>query len=121
MKTVKKIEIVESMKSLSFPEVKDTTSVKKIKSAEAAVYGILVEMLTEQEASGSSFVISQDPSKQAYITSIGCLVNKDSGLEVGQRVLLQGQYVPMPIKSASGRVLGCIDMSNIKAILHEEN
>jgi len=95
---------------------------KKAVNAKAVGHSILVEMLTEQEATGSCLIVSQEPSKQAIVRDIGPLLHadKDTGLKVGNRVLLQGSYVPLPFKSNDNRTLGIVDLHNIKAILLEE-
>lgn len=96
---------------------------KKISSAQAVGTSILVELLTEQEASGSALIMSQEPSKQAYVRDIGTLVanaEKDCGLRVGMRVVLNGTYYPLPIKSKEGRTLGVVDLHNIRAVLIED-
>lgn len=96
---------------------------KKVISAKAVGHSILVEMLTEAEASGSALVFSDNPSKQAFVRDIGPNIlhaEKPCGLSVGDRVLLQGSYVPLPTKGENGRSLGVVDLHNIKAILVEE-
>jgi len=95
---------------------------KKIVSAKAVGVSILVEMLSEQEASGSALIMSEAPSKQAIIRDIGPQIlsqEKPPGVAVGDRVLLQGSYVPLPTKGEKGRSLGIVDLHNIKAILIE--
>ncbi len=96
---------------------------KKITGAKAVGHSILVEMLTEHEAAGSHLILSEAPSKQAWVRDIGPLTanaEKPCGLSVGDRVLLQGQYVPLPNKSDTGRTLGIVNLHDIKAVLLDE-
>lgn len=53
---------------------------------------ILVERINASELVTHAFTIStkDEPSNQGYILAIGPLVNKDLGLKVGDRVLMQG-------------------------------
>lgn len=95
---------------------------KQIVGCKAAGHTVLVEMLTEQEASGTTLIVSTEPSKQAYVLDLGPLLlsqEKQCGLKVGDRVLLQGSYVPLPLKGEGNRVLGVVDLHNIKAVLLE--
>lgn len=71
---------------------------KKIKKILPAGNQVLVQRITEDELIGSSFVIStqKQSSNQGYIVAIGPTVSKDCGLNVGDRVLLQGSFVPVP-------------------------
>lgn len=91
----------------------------KVSEVKAVGHSIVVEIMTEQEASGSLLVLKGDLSKQAYVKDIGSLV-QDCGLKVGDRVFLQGTYVPLPFKSEKMRVLATVDLHNIKAVLKEE-
>jgi hypothetical protein len=101
---------------------------KKVINAKAAGHGILVEMINEGELLGSSLLLGvgkgNEPSKQAFIRDVGPLImsqEKPCGLNVGDRVLLQGSYTPLPIKTDNDRTLGIVDLHNIKAVLTEEN
>lgn len=93
---------------------------KKVVKARASGYGILVEMLSQQEAMNTVLSLTKEESTQAYVKDVGPLVDPKCGLKEGMRVLLQGQFVPVP--SCGGeRKLGVVDLHNIKAILEEED
>ncbi len=95
-------------------------TMKKIVSAKAAGYGILVEMLSQQEAMNTTLSLTKEESTQGYVKDVGPLVDKKCGLKKGDRVLLQGNYVPVPHTSKAGRKLGVVDLHNIKAVLGED-
>jgi len=80
---------------------------------------VLVERLSEGELSGSSLIIEvQDkPSNQAYVLAMGPQVNKEYGLKIGDRVLLQGSFVPVPVYGDSKRERNLVFPDMIKAIL----
>ena len=97
----------------------------RVVDAKATGTFILVEMLTAQEASGSSLIINDNAkvAPQAYIVSIGPALEADKwGIKVGDRVLLQGNYVPLPkITNRPGsRELGIVQSHDIKCVLQEE-
>ena len=92
---------------------------KKIKSIKAVGYQVLVEMLTQQEASGSALTLPTADSTQAYVRMIGPLVDEKAGLKKGDRVVLQGNYVPVPTPDGSNRKWGVVEMHNVKAVLEE--
>ncbi len=85
---------------------------------------IVVEMLGEGEALNSVLIhntrVSKD-SPQGYIVDIGPALKGDEwGIKVGDRVLLQGTYVPVPsLKGANGRDMGVVEVFNIKGVLDE--
>lgn len=83
---------------------------------------VLVERLNEDELISSSVILSNKttPSNQAYVLAIGPLVVKDYGLKVGDRVLMQGSFVPVPDFAKTGREQNLVYPDMIKAILHEE-
>lgn len=94
---------------------------KKITSVKTGGYAILVEMLTQQEALCTDLALNvNNESQQAYIKHIGPLVDEKAGYKVGQRVVLQGSYVPVPNPSKSDKKWGVVDMHNIRAILEEK-
>jgi len=86
---------------------------------------ILVEKLKADETLGTSLIINEDtevPSPQGYVIAVGPAINEKEnhwGIKVGDRVLLQGSYVPVP-KFKDGRELGLVEIHTIKAILEEE-
>lgn len=83
---------------------------------------ILVERLNESELINSSLLISTEskPSNQGYILAIGPTVSKDLNLKVGDRVFLQGSYVPVPNFDNSNREKNLLYPDMIKAVLNEE-
>lgn len=85
---------------------------------------ILVEMLTAQESMGTVLSLgnnTKSPSPQGYILEIGpALKPEEWGLKVGDRVLLQGSYVPVPWhRTFSERELGIVMAHDIKCVLEE--
>lgn len=85
---------------------------------------ILVEMLTPEESMGTRLELSNAKSvpNQAYVLDVGPAVKvEDYGIRVGNRVLLQGTFVPVPrIPGTSGRELAIVDPSTVKCIFVEE-
>jgi len=91
---------------------------------EAQPFGsmVLVEHLTAKEILGTTLEVNKNTqvgSPQAYIAKLGPKVSEESGLKVGQRVLLQGTYVPVPHYGDTKRERGLVEIHNIKAILVE--
>jgi co-chaperonin GroES (HSP10) len=101
---------------------KEENKVKVVVGVEPFGNQVLVERLNEDELLGSSVIISNKttPSNQGYVLAIGPLVVKDYGLKVGQRVLLQGSFVPVPNFTKSEREQNLVYPDMIKAVLHEE-
>jgi co-chaperonin GroES (HSP10) len=86
---------------------------------------VLVEMLTAQESLGTVFIVGENAKAppQGYVVDIGPALEADKwGIKVGDRVLLQGSYVPVPIPKAnrSNRELGIVQAHDIKCVLQEE-
>ena len=93
-----------------------------IAGAKATGSMVLVEMLTAQEAMGTIITIGDNTKAppQGYIVDIGPALEADKwGIKVGDRVLLQGSYVPVPHRK-SGRELGVVQAHDIKCVLQEE-
>lgn len=83
---------------------------------------VLVEHLNADEALGTRLAIREDAdvgSPQAYIVKFGPKVPVDSGLNIGDRVMLQGTYVPVINYDNHNRKRGLVEIHNIKAILKE--
>lgn len=93
----------------------------KIVDVDPTYTQLLVEHLTEQETVSDKIILKSgnDKSKQAYIVKIGPEVPKEKGFKVGDRLLLQGSYVPVPKFDNRERELGIIELINVKAILRE--
>lgn len=84
---------------------------------------ILVEHLTAADVNQSQLIVNDNAdygAPQAYILALGPSVTDGAGLKVGDRVLLQGNYVPVPNFDRSRRERGLVEMHNIKAVLEEE-
>jgi co-chaperonin GroES (HSP10) len=84
---------------------------------------ILVEHLTAADVNQSQLIVNENSdygAPQAYVLDLGPSVPKGAGIKVGDRVLLQGNYVPVPNFDRNHRERGLVEMHNIKAILHEE-
>ena len=97
-----------------------------ITDVKPAGFNVLVEMLTPQELMNTKFELSEGSttgqSPQGYVLAIGPGVKADDyGIKVGNRVLLQGQYVPVPDYGNSLRKRGLVQPHDIKAILIESN
>lgn len=85
---------------------------------------ILIEKLNAQEATGTVLTINDDSSygaPQAYILAVGPAIKlEDAGFGVGDRVILSGNYVPVPNYDSHKRERGLVELHNIKAVLVEE-
>lgn len=95
---------------------------------------ILVEILLEEEVSPQSSIILPDSAKnkgnanvggapQGYVLDIGPGLSPAFGVKVGDRVLLQGAFVPLPKLSDNrngSRERALVEPHTIKAILEEE-
>lgn len=84
---------------------------------------VLVEKLTPQESLNTNLLIATDDkasAPQAIVLAIGPLVNPNYGIKVGQRVLIQGSYVPAPNFNNNGREKHVLLPDMIKAILVDE-
>lgn len=88
--------------------------------------GILVEHLTAKEAMGTSLTLTSKSTpqyNQAYILQVGPMVKLEEwGFKTGDRVLLQGNYVPVPRpkNEENPRELGIVDPSAVKCVLREQ-
>ena len=87
---------------------------------------ILVELLTPQEILGTSLHLNEGAktvsgAPQAYVLEVGPAVDPNYGVKTGDRVVLQGTFVPLPEAASLGghRPKACIDPHTIKAILVE--
>ncbi len=87
---------------------------------------IVVEMLGEGESMNTVLIGNNRVSKdapQGYVLEIGpALKAEEWGVKVGDRVLLQGTYVPVPgLKGFNGRFLGIVEAHSIKGVLQESH
>lgn len=95
----------------------------KIVGARASGTQVLVEMLTDQESIGTKLTVGKSTGvpPQAFILDIGpANAQTNWGFEVGDRVLLQGNYVPVPSFGDNERDLGMVEPTAIKCILMED-
>ena len=100
----------------------DEAPVPKICGIKPTGSQVLIELLTSQEVLGTSMVVGDAAdvgSPQAYILDFGPGLKEDVGLKVGDRVLLQGSYVPVPKFDDSARRRGLVELHGIKAVLYE--
>jgi hypothetical protein len=105
---------------------------KEVETAAPAIVGvkplgtqILFEELTQKEILGTKLVLggttSNKDAPQAYVLSVGPKVDPDWGIRAGQRVVISGNYTPIPECAGShGRKMGVCEPFNIKAILLED-
>lgn len=98
---------------------------EKIKGVTPFGSSILVEMLSAGEQLGTNLAIVGKDGKpvathgapQGIVVAFGSkLDTKDLGLNLGDRVLLQGNYVPVPKFDDNHRDRGIVELHNIKAI-----
>lgn len=99
---------------------------RKIKNCEPVGYGILVELLSAQEALGTNLIVDESTTKtgapQGYIRKIGPFVKeaKDYNFQVGDRVIMSGNYTPIPeMECEKGRMFGLVEPHAIKGVLVE--
>tara|TARA_Y100000034_G_scaffold6762_1_gene7446 strand:- start:8740 stop:9105 length:366 start_codon:yes stop_codon:yes gene_type:complete len=111
------------------PDGTVVSRVPAIKSIRPAGSSLLVEMLNADEILNTDFYIGDNVDTgppQAYIVDLGPSLKDqiDKGeavfLSVGDRVLLQGTYVPVPNWDDSHRERGLVEFHNIKAIIEEK-
>jgi co-chaperonin GroES (HSP10) len=100
-------------------------SAPKVASVSPVGSQILIEMLSSQEILGTTLTIKENSvvgAPQGYIRAVGPNVDlKSWTFKVGDRVLLQGSYVPVPkLSEDQKRLMGLVEPHGIKAILAEE-
>jgi co-chaperonin GroES (HSP10) len=100
-----------------------TPTVPKISGIKPTGSQILVELLTPQEVLGTGMIVGDQAevgSPQAYILDFGpSLKAEEAGLQIGNRVLLQGSYVPVPKFDDNARRRGLVELHGVKAVLEE--
>lgn len=94
---------------------------KKVTDVKAVGTTILLEMLSPEEAAGSHLATS-GKSQQGRIIDVGPSIETDKwGFQKGQRVLLQGTFVPVPrFPGGDERELVVVDPHMIKCAFVEE-
>jgi hypothetical protein len=86
--------------------------------------GVLVEMLKPDEALGTKLYVGKDTQTppQGFIIDIGpALKGEEWGIKIGDRVVLQGSFVPLPKFGDGSRDLGMVEAHAIKCVLLEED
>ncbi len=99
--------------------------VPAIKNVRPVGTQILVELLTPNEIMGTNLALAGgggvSGAPQAYVLDIGPKVDPGWGIVIGDRVVLSGQFTPLPEAAAkNGRALGVVEPQMIKAILLEK-
>ncbi len=121
---MKKSTTTELFKGLKTPDFGQMSCVPEIKGHVPVGNNILIELLTQQEISGSSLFVPEGSSKgptahQAYILAVSPMIEETWGLKVGQRISLNGGFVPLP-GGQGKRDIGTIQFTSVVAILLEE-
>lgn len=98
-------------------------NIRKVSDYKAPASKVLLEMLSPQEAAGSALV-TVGKSTQGRIIDIGPALRAEIdkyGFAVGDRVLLQGSFVPVPsFPGGDTRELVIVDPHMIQCVLVEE-
>jgi len=98
-------------------------TVPKISGVRPLGTKVLMETLTAQEALGTKISIQGDAevvgAPQAYILAVGDQVNER--VKVGDRVIVTGNYTPVPNYDHSDRNRGLIDLVHVHAVLEEDS
>jgi co-chaperonin GroES (HSP10) len=101
-----------------------TVAAPKIKKIVPVGNQVLVERLKASEINPSSILLSgsaqDEDSNQAYILALGPQVSKEYGIKVGDRVFLQGSFVPAVALDDDIRQKNLIYPDMIKAVLCED-
>ncbi len=99
-------------------------SLPKIVGIKPIMSQVLVEHLNAQEVSGVKNLILNEKSdygsNQAIVLAVGPGVKPDDvGFKVGDRVMLQGTFVPMP-NYDGGREKSIVEIHSIKGVVVQE-
>jgi hypothetical protein len=95
-----------------------------IVAVKATGSGVLVEMLKADEALGTKLYVGNNATSppQGFVIDIGpSLKSEEWGIKVGDRVLLQGSFVPLPKFGDGTRDLGMVEPHAIKCVLIEDD
>lgn len=96
----------------------------KKKEAKATGTNVLVELLSAGEAFGSSFIVPNEsklPALQGIVLDIGPQIKpEDFNFKVGDRVVLFGDYVPIPREKTdtNERKLVIFPMHAVKCVIN---
>jgi hypothetical protein len=111
---------VDLIKYLEKPVDPNARQPKALKGVKATGTFIVVERLSNKEAQGTRLTI-QGESEQGFVVDVGPALEKEKwGINVGDRVLLQGTFVPVPKIGEGTRNLAIADPHSIKCVLVEE-
>jgi len=124
-KSKKKVEVVEEAKvqnGMYIPKIASTEQTGRIppfKTVKPVGNLVLVERLWESELSQSTLLAAGEdkPSNQGYILDIGPLVNKELNIKVGDRIILQGSFVPVANEDKKARERNLVLPDMIKAVV----
>lgn len=106
-----------------------TKKVPEIKAIHPSGSSILVEMLNADELLNTNLYVGDKTEAgppQAYVVELGPALKSriDEGekifLNEGDRVIVQGTYVPIPNWDDHSRERGLLEFHNIKAIVEEK-
>jgi hypothetical protein len=105
-------------------ELKVTKKAPKVKAVHPFGSSVLIELLTPDEILGTSLIIGEDTevgsAPQAYVIELGPKLTEECGLGIGDRVLVQGKFVPVEnTNEETKRPRGIVEIHNIKAVLEE--
>lgn len=84
---------------------------------------VMVELLTPQEILGTSLHVGENTvagAPQGYILELGPRLEGGWGFKKGDRVVLSGNFTPLPEVERSHRPIAILDPNCIKAVLVEE-
>lgn len=114
--------IITQSDKLVLPE--GTKSAPKIKLIRPMGSSVMVEMLNPDETLGTTLYVKEDSKTgeppQGYVLALGPGLKEDCGVQVGDRVLLQGSYIPVPDFDHHARKRGIVELHNIKALIEEK-
>lgn len=95
---------------------------KKIVDVNPILSQVLVEFIKPSELSGTTIIQvaeKDDVSNQAYVLKLGSgIKSEEVGIKVGDRVVLQHQYIPMP-EFGNHRQKAIVEIYSIKGVLVE--
>jgi len=98
-------------------------TVPGIKAVHPFGSSILIEHLKADERMGTNLYVSDDAdvdgAPQAYIVELGPKLEEDCGLKVGDRVFVQGTFIPVINTDGTDRERGIVEIHNIKGIIEE--
>jgi hypothetical protein len=106
-------------------EVKNVKRSPKVKAVHPFGSTVLIEILNPDEVLNTSLFIGKETkvgsAPQAYVVELGPRLDPDVGLKPGDRVLVQGTFIPVENTGLNTeRTWGILEVHNIKAILEEE-